>query len=43
LGRDFGTEVEITSGLRGDERLISNPTDNLRENTAVQLAPEPKR
>jgi RND family efflux transporter MFP subunit len=36
LGRDLGTEVEITSGLRGDEQLISNPTDNLRENTVVQ-------
>jgi RND family efflux transporter MFP subunit len=36
LGRDLGTELEITSGLRGDERLISNPTDDLRENTAVQ-------
>src|SRR5262249_44214958 len=36
LGRDFGTEVEITNGLRGDEQLISNPTDDLRENTAVQ-------
>jgi RND family efflux transporter MFP subunit len=38
LGRDFGTEVEITSGLRGEERLVSNPTDDLRENTAVQVS-----
>jgi multidrug efflux pump subunit AcrA (membrane-fusion protein) len=43
LGRDFGTEVEITNGLRSDERLISNPTDNLVENTPVEVNTKPKR
>jgi RND family efflux transporter MFP subunit len=44
LGRDYGTEVEITNGLRGNEQLISNPTDNLQENTPVQpAAPEGRK
>jgi hypothetical protein len=43
IGRDLGTEVEVTSGLRGDERLIGNPTDNLRENTVVQVSANAKR
>jgi multidrug efflux pump subunit AcrA (membrane-fusion protein) len=43
LGRDLGTEVEITNGLRGDEKLISNPTDDLVENTPVQVNAKAKR
>jgi len=35
LGRDNGTEVEITSGLRGNESLIANPTVDLVEGTRV--------
>jgi RND family efflux transporter MFP subunit len=37
IGRDFGTEVEITEGLHGDERLITNPTDDLKEGSSVQV------
>jgi len=29
IGRDYGTEVEVISGLAGDESLIVNPTDAL--------------
>jgi RND family efflux transporter MFP subunit len=35
LGRDFGTTVEIVSGLQPDDRVISNPSDSLAEGTAV--------
>lgn len=36
LGRDNGTETEITSGLNGNESLISNPTVDLIEGTHVR-------
>jgi RND family efflux transporter MFP subunit len=38
LGRDFGTTVEVLVGLRGDERLVVNPSDDLRDGQAVQVA-----
>ncbi len=37
LGRDFGKEVEINQGLDGREALVSNPTDDLKEGTPVQI------
>ena len=36
VGRDYGTEVEVTSGLGGQEALIANPTDDIQEGTRVQ-------
>jgi len=36
LGRDNGTETEITSGLTGNESLISNATVDLVEGTRVR-------
>lgn len=36
IGRDYGTEVEITSGLGGQELLLANPTYNIQEGTKVQ-------
>jgi multidrug efflux pump subunit AcrA (membrane-fusion protein) len=38
LGRDFGTEVELLDGLRGDESLIVNPEDSLKEGERVRVA-----
>jgi RND family efflux transporter MFP subunit len=37
IGRDYGREVEIVSGLNGAESLTSNPTDELAEGTPVQV------
>jgi multidrug efflux system membrane fusion protein len=37
VGRDYGTEIEITSGLTGVEAIISNLTDNIAEVTPVQV------
>jgi RND family efflux transporter MFP subunit len=37
VGRDFGTEVEILTGLRGNERLVDNPSDTLAEGAQVQI------
>ncbi|MBC8042070.1 MAG: efflux RND transporter periplasmic adaptor subunit [Rhizobacter sp.] len=36
LGRDFGTEVEIISGLTGAEMLVENPTDDVYEGRTVK-------
>jgi len=36
LGQDLGTEVEVTSGLRPGDLVISNPTDAIQENIAVE-------
>jgi multidrug efflux pump subunit AcrA (membrane-fusion protein) len=34
-GTDFGTEIEILSGLKGDERIVANPGEQLIEGLAV--------
>jgi RND family efflux transporter MFP subunit len=38
LGRDFGNEVEIVSGLNGNEQVIVNPPDSLVSNETVRIA-----
>jgi multidrug efflux pump subunit AcrA (membrane-fusion protein) len=38
LGRDYGTEVEVPTGLRGDERVVLSPADDLAEGMAVEAA-----
>src|SRR5215469_10985244 len=38
IGRDFGTKVEIVSGLAPDDRIIINPADSLSEGDAVKIA-----
>jgi RND family efflux transporter MFP subunit len=38
LGRDFGASVEVLVGLKGEERLVVNPSDDLRDGQAVQVA-----
>ncbi|MDR3457054.1 MAG: efflux RND transporter periplasmic adaptor subunit [Verrucomicrobiae bacterium] len=41
LGRDFGTTVEVLSGLAADERVIINPPDAIAEGMTVQVAAPP--
>ncbi|HZP00867.1 MAG TPA: efflux RND transporter periplasmic adaptor subunit [Terriglobia bacterium] len=36
IGRDYGTETEVLSGLRGGEQVIINPTDDVREGVKVR-------
>ena len=38
LGRDFGTEVEIVSGLNRDDRVVVNPPDSLEDGQVVRIA-----
>ena len=41
IGRDFGTTVEVVSGLQPGDRLISNPSDSLVSGTTVRVAQSP--
>jgi RND family efflux transporter MFP subunit len=38
LGRDYGTEVEVVSGLDGKEKVITNPPDSLVDGQEVRIA-----
>lgn len=38
IGRDFGTEVEVVSGLDGTEKVITNPPDSLVDGQEVRIA-----
>ncbi len=38
MGRDYGTEVEVVSGLTPDATLITNPGDGLLEGKPVKIA-----
>jgi len=36
LGKDFGTEVEVLSGIRTEDLIILNPADSLTSGAAVR-------
>ena len=38
LGRDTGANVEVLVGLQGDERLVVNPSSDMRDGQIVQVA-----
>ena len=38
LGVDFGNEIEIASGLKGDEQIIGNPGERTVEDAPVKVA-----
>jgi RND family efflux transporter MFP subunit len=40
-GRDYGSDVEITSGLSGSERIVVNPPDSLVDGVAVRVVAQP--
>ncbi len=37
LGRDFGSQVEVVSGLNGDEEVVLNPPDSLVTGDTVRI------
>ena len=39
IGRDFGSFVEILSGLDANDRAIVNPPDSIADGMSVQIAP----
>jgi RND family efflux transporter MFP subunit len=40
-GRDFGSSIEILSGLTGDDEVILNPPDSITDGTEVRIAQPP--
>lgn len=42
VGRDLGTEVYVSTGLRNGDKVVVNPTDNVQEGVRVQTKPAPK-
>ena len=36
VGRDYGTEIEIVTGLKGDEYVVVNPSDVVQEAAVVK-------
>lgn len=38
IGRDFGDELEVTSGLTANDRVVINPPDSLVSGQKVQIA-----
>ncbi len=43
LGRDYGNEVEVASGLAETDRVILNPGDNIREGVTVEIKDRPAK
>jgi RND family efflux transporter MFP subunit len=43
IGRDYGTDVEVVSGLAPQDELIENPSDSLVSGTEVRVAQRPGR
>jgi multidrug efflux pump subunit AcrA (membrane-fusion protein) len=42
VGRDLGTEVYVTTGLRNGDKIVVNPSDSVQEGVHVQTKPAPK-
>ncbi|HEY3740042.1 MAG TPA: efflux RND transporter periplasmic adaptor subunit [Bryobacteraceae bacterium] len=42
VARDTGSKVEVTSGVSVGDRLVLNPTDEIREGTVVDIGDEDK-
>ena len=40
-GRDFGADIEVVAGLKGDELVVVNPPDSLTDGATVRLAEAP--
>jgi RND family efflux transporter MFP subunit len=38
LGRDFGTEVEVTAGLTAEDKVIDSPPDSLSNGDSVRVS-----
>jgi len=43
VGRDFGTEMEVISGLKDGDKVVVNPTDDLQEGMEVKTQAAPAK
>jgi multidrug efflux pump subunit AcrA (membrane-fusion protein) len=41
VGRDYGTEFEVLTGLKDGDKVVMNPTDDLEEGTQVTVNEAP--
>ncbi len=41
VGRDFGKVIEVTSGLKAGQQVVTSPSDSLAEGMTVKLNPPP--
>ena len=41
IGRDFGTSLEVTSGVTRDDRIVVNPSDSLQDGAKVEATDAP--
>jgi RND family efflux transporter MFP subunit len=41
-GREIGKEIEVLTGLGGNERIVAIPVDGLQEGVSVNVAPAPE-
>ena len=41
IGRDYGTTVEVISGLQPTDQVIAAPSDSLTSGTRVEIARVP--
>jgi len=39
VGRDYGAEIEVVSGLEGNEEVVVNPSDAVEEGAIVRTTP----
>jgi RND family efflux transporter MFP subunit len=39
IGRDFGSTIEVLSGLKADDEVILNPPDSITEGLQIKVAP----
>jgi RND family efflux transporter MFP subunit len=42
IGRDYGTSLEVLSGLHVDDWIVINPADSLEEGAQVRVKPAPQ-
>jgi RND family efflux transporter MFP subunit len=40
-GRDFGTTIEVLSGIEADDRVVINPSDSITDGAPVRIAQPP--
>ena len=43
LGTDYGHEVQIKTGLKPDDKVITNPPDSISDGQSVAIAAEAKK
>jgi multidrug efflux pump subunit AcrA (membrane-fusion protein) len=43
IGRDYGTEIEVLTGVSPSDQVVLNPPDSLEEGEEVRVAPQKQK